>query len=256
LAGSINLKTIIKLIEQKNDSFYKQYESILKEKDRSIDKTFKLFECINYLTDDLQTVEHVTFDVLHDFASDNVKYLELRTTPRARKGYTKKEYIECVLKTIQKYQEMNPNHFVKVNLLLSVNRSLGLKEAEECISLVEEFYGNGVTGIDFSGNPMKNSFKEFETIFKRVKHLNLTVHFAEVVDEEDSLDILKFKPQRLGHASCMTSKVEEELFKTKIPIEICVTSNLLGTHENSVKSLDQHPVKTIHKNNHPIIICV
>ena len=46
----------------------------------------------------------VTIDVIHEFASDNVKYLELRSTPRGNieSGMTKRDYIEAVIEAIQK----------------------------------------------------------------------------------------------------------------------------------------------------------
>ncbi len=54
---------------------------------------------LNSIINDLQ----ITSDVISEFAADNVKYLELRTTPRSEKstGMTKKSYIETVLKAIE-----------------------------------------------------------------------------------------------------------------------------------------------------------
>lgn len=45
----------------------------------------------------------VTQDVVKEFAEDNVKYLELRTTPRdvAQSGMTKCSYINAVLQAIK-----------------------------------------------------------------------------------------------------------------------------------------------------------
>ena len=45
----------------------------------------------------------ITRDVIQEFADDNVKYLELRTTPRAviETGMTKESYIKAVLKAIK-----------------------------------------------------------------------------------------------------------------------------------------------------------
>ena len=45
----------------------------------------------------------ITSDVIHDFANENVKYLELRTTPRDEPstGMTKKSYLKSVIKAIE-----------------------------------------------------------------------------------------------------------------------------------------------------------
>jgi adenosine deaminase len=45
----------------------------------------------------------VTRDVIREFAADNVKYLELRTTPRdvPATGMTKRSYIDAVIRAIK-----------------------------------------------------------------------------------------------------------------------------------------------------------
>ena len=45
----------------------------------------------------------VTKDVIREFAADNVKYLELRSTPRGNDttGMSKRDYVEAVIRAIQ-----------------------------------------------------------------------------------------------------------------------------------------------------------
>lgn len=43
---------------------------------------FPLFKFIYQLTDDEESIRIATRNIIDEFAKDNVKYLELRTTPR------------------------------------------------------------------------------------------------------------------------------------------------------------------------------
>ena len=44
---------------------------------------------------------------------------------------------------------------------------------------------------------------------------------------EDTLKLLSFKPDRLGHATFLNDEAQAIVIKEKIAIEICMTSNFL-----------------------------
>ena len=48
----------------------------------NIDTCFKIFDLINQSLQSLEDLQRVTKEVIQDFQNDNVKYLELRTTPK------------------------------------------------------------------------------------------------------------------------------------------------------------------------------
>jgi adenosine deaminase len=54
--------------------------------ERTLADCFALFDVIHRLTTRHETVERITREVVEDFAADGVIYLELRTTPKARKA--------------------------------------------------------------------------------------------------------------------------------------------------------------------------
>lgn len=43
----------------------------------------------------------------------------------------------------------------------------------------------------------------------------------------DTLKLLSFKPDRLGHATFLNEEAKELVLREKIPIELCLSSNLL-----------------------------
>lgn len=58
-------------------------------------------------------------------------------------------------------------------------------------------------GLDYSGNPFKNTFLDFVEIFEKARSLNFqtAIHIAETEGEvclKETNDILNFKPHRLG----------------------------------------------------------
>jgi adenosine deaminase len=93
----------------------------------------------------------VTKDVIHEFATDNVKYIELRTTPRAVRstGMTKESHIAAVVVAIKESSDD-----IIVRLLLAIDRKTTLEDAWDTLEMVDRLRSGGiVVGLDLSGNP-------------------------------------------------------------------------------------------------------
>jgi adenosine deaminase len=60
--------------------------SFLLEGERDLSKCFGIFQAIHSMIQSKQTVLRVLLEVLEDFMSENVIYLELRSTPRTLEG--------------------------------------------------------------------------------------------------------------------------------------------------------------------------
>ena len=98
----------------------------------------------------------ITYDVIHEFAEENVKYLELRTTPRevTATGMTKESYIESVLKAIEDCSKEGLD--IVVRLLLAIDRRNSVDVAKRTVELADKYSrlsGGIVVGIDLSGDP-------------------------------------------------------------------------------------------------------
>ena len=102
--------------------------------------------------------QQVTREVIHEFAADNVKYLELRSTPRAvsSNGMTKTSYVEAILRAIGEcHSEQDLD--ITVRLLLSIDRRCPISDAVDTVNLAAEYMhktGGIIIGIDLSGDPM------------------------------------------------------------------------------------------------------
>ena len=204
----------------------------------------------------------VARDVLAHFESINVVYLELRTTPRNIQDehtketvLTKKEYIEALINVIEEFETHSK---MTTRLILSVDRAKPLEDGLETIELCNMFKNSKyMVGIDFSGNPKVSTLRNFKPHFDLIKKygLKVTVHLAEIWEDTDVEYVLKeIKPDRIGHAVCLTNEVFDYLIKNPVPIEICPTSNLTT---RCVDSIDKHPFYSFYKlnKNYPLTIC-
>jgi len=220
---------------------------------RDLKSCFELFGVIRKLTTDNETIFRITKEMVEDFANDNVKYLEIRTGPKSNPatGMTKRSYVESVVAAIDecKYKFRHCHPYV----LLSVNREETLESAMETISLVREFPSH-VVGLDFSGNPTRGSFSQLIPALQYGQKMGYktSVHFAEVENAMESNQMIDFKPDRLAHANFMNEQVQRRLIESKIPVEVCLTSNVTT---ESVPSFEAHHFDTLRAAGHPLILC-
>ncbi|KAI8339476.1 hypothetical protein BC941DRAFT_420591 [Chlamydoabsidia padenii] len=218
-----------------------------------IDDFFSLFKFIYQLTDDETAVAFATQKVMEEFAADGVRYLELRTTPRANpnKGMTKASYLDTVIQTIQQQCPVD----MVTKLIVSIDRRNTLQEAQEAVDLALQRKGV-VVGMDLCGDVMKGTFATLKPAFIRAQQqggFNLTLHFNEVAENiPEAPELLSIQPDRLGHATLLDDYSRDIIYKQAIPIEICMTSNVFS---KTVATYEDHHVKQLLEEDHPFILC-
>ena len=127
LNGSVPLATLERLAREQGVDGDSRRFFLGERGTRSLAECFKLFEWVYQLTQTDESIYHVTKDVIASFASDNVIYLELRTTPKdnAITGRTKQSYIDAVIRAID---ECNADASLSITtrLILSIDRTSSL----------------------------------------------------------------------------------------------------------------------------------
>mmetsp|Transcript_386 Transcript_386/g.490 ORF Transcript_386/g.490 Transcript_386/m.490 type:complete len:322 (+) Transcript_386:233-1198(+) len=228
---------------------------------KTLNECFEIFDLIHDVVVDTESLRFCLREVILDFLKDNVRYLELRTTPRKTAFMNEKEYLETVLDTIAKC-ETEERLPIMVRILVSVNRALGVDAARANVELACKYHKMTgiVVGIDFSGNPTKGVFSDFVPILLQARNqgLKITVHCAEVDDPQEVKQIITdFRPDRLGHMLFVSKELQEYMFNMNppVPIECCPTSNCitLGLGTAGIKT---HPYLNdwlLHA--HPLCIC-
>ncbi|KAJ8678735.1 hypothetical protein QAD02_014522 [Eretmocerus hayati] len=258
LNGSLSKETLIKLHKMNYSTEAGKCENLNMENFESLTDVFETFNIAHSVTRNLESVYIATYDTIKEFYEDNVIYLELRSTPRAEEAMTKKDYILSILRAMRSIQDEKLR--IQTKLLISVNRKQGLKAARENIHLAIELSKEHkeIVGIDLSGDPTKGDAFLNLLDEARKSGLKIAAHCAEVPNEKEAMDILKFKPDRLGHGTCIhpslggTDFLFETLLAYKIPVELCLTSNVKC---KSVPNYDAHHFKYLYDSMHPICIC-
>ena len=242
--------------------------TILKGERRTLDDCFTMFKMIHTLVNDEESVEMVAHDVVREFADDGVVYLELRSTPRANPatGMTKRSYVEAVLSGVDNaLSEITTT--IHVRLLLSIDRRHSATEAQDTVELASECLSQSnnhharVVGIDLSGDPTVGDIAALVPVLHSAKEkgLKLAIHIAEVPHRNEEIELLlSTRPDRLGHATFLhrdmggNSMVEDKVSASRIPIEVCLTSNVKG---QTVPNFENHHMGVWHKRGHPVVIC-
>ena len=186
--------------------------------------------------------------MLRDFQQDGVRYLELRTTPRASgDSMTSEQYVATVVSALAEFgssQAGSPEaDRMAVYLLLSVDRARhdgAAAEAVVSLALVHQHHqlhhdgaGAGpVVGLDLCGNPLRCAdVGIFGPAFARAKAagLRLALHFAEIPESSTPRELetlLGFGPDRLGHVIHVPDEVCREIALRHIGLELCLSCNV------------------------------
>ncbi|GJP49174.1 hypothetical protein CLOM_g8418 [Closterium sp. NIES-68] len=277
LNGSIRDSTIRELAEKRQAEAPLVAEDALRltnKGQRSLAECFKLFAVIHSLTTDHTTITRITHEVVEDFAADNVCYLELRTTPKSNPGagMSKQSYIEAVLAGLLPFMRAETAWLdarnkhqgppssaasgmpIVVRLVLSIDRRESTQGALDTVRLAVQLRSQGVVGIDLSGNPSIGQWSTYLPALQlaRSHGLPITVHFAEVPNESESQAVLDFAPDRLGHACCLPTHLSQALLQSRIPVELCLTSNV---RTESVTAYGNHHFDYLYRASHPVAIC-
>ena len=275
LSGSVRYSTLIELVKQGSDESEKESDlSVLNslqshiedlKEPRELSECFKVFGILHRLIKNGEILKNVTRHVLDDFRSDNCAYLELRTTPRCildsagKVLVSKREYIELILNTIDEFEADNSDMLVRV--ILSVDRARSVEDGLETIKLCNELKQtrDKIIGVDFSGNPNAGSLREkFLPCLNLVREYGLpsTIHIGEMWNDDADLEFVmsEFRPERIGHAVCLSESQIARLIERPIPIEICPTSNLTT---RIVPAIEEHRFGDFYcaKPDYPMVVC-
>lgn len=153
--GSIRPSTLAQVLQdeaQRNGT-----QPLQLPRNRSLEECFEMFGLIHQVVVSRRVLRRIVIEAVEDFAAENVKYLELRSTPRdlPQDGATRADYVDEVVSALDECRARKDLD-IEVRLLLSINRNQSLLLAEDTVDMALERKNKQncpfIVGIDLSGN--------------------------------------------------------------------------------------------------------
>jgi adenosine deaminase/aminodeoxyfutalosine deaminase len=144
---------------------------------------------------------------------------------------------------------------VEVRWILDAVRQFGVEPARRVAELAVERQGDGVLALGIGGSEERGPAEWFTEVyaFARSAGLHLVAHAGESMGPESVWAALKLGAERIGHgiAAVRDEALMRHLREHDIPLEICITSNLVT---GVVSRLEEHPVRRLYDAGVPIVI--
>ena len=144
---------------------------------------------------------------------------------------------------------------VEVRWILDAVRQFGVEHVQQVAELAAERRDQGVVAFGIGGSEERGPTEWFAEPFAHAKRagLHLTAHAGEGTTPESVWGALELGAERIGHgiAAIDDPVLVAHLRDRQIPLEICITSNLVT---GVVERLEDHPIRRLYDAGVPIVL--
>jgi aminodeoxyfutalosine deaminase len=188
--------------------------------------------------------------LLERLAAQNVRYVEI--TLAAGVVLWKAQEFTPIFEAVREAARGSP---VEVRWILDAVRQFGVEQAMRVAELAAQRTDQGVVAYGIGGSEERGPAEWFTEVFAFAKRagLRLTAHAGESMGPESVWAALELGAERIGHgiASVQDPGLMRHLRESDIPLEICITSNLVT---GVVKRLKEHPIRRLYDAGVPIVL--
>lgn len=179
--------------------------------------------------------------------TNNIVYGELFFSPSmfVRKGLAFTDMLDVIQATIDTIQKRDK---LTIKLIIDLSRMFGVENAQANLDSTLDQNTPLIVGVGLGGDEETGPARMFGEVFQIAKSrgLHVVAHAGEVVGPEsiwDSLNVLRV--ERIGHglSAIQDPKLVDYLAEKQIPIEICLSSNLIT--QKYVTQAKDHPVRKL-----------
>ncbi|MWA07096.1 adenosine deaminase [Actinomadura sp. LD22] len=205
----------------------------------------EVYESVSSLVRTPEDVGTLVLGTARDLAAQNVRYVELTVTPytHQRAGMPMPAITEALDHAVR---EARARHGIRVAYIFDIPGEFGAEGARGTLDHAlahppEALVGFGLGGIEQCRPPHRDAFRDaFRAA--RAAGLRSVPHAGEMTGPETIWEALDgLGAERIGHGtSCLDDpRLVAHLRETRIPLEVCPTSNL---RTGQVASLAGHPL--------------
>jgi aminodeoxyfutalosine deaminase len=188
--------------------------------------------------------------LLERLAEQNVRYAEI--TLSAGVILWKQEDFGSIYDAVQAKAGRSR---VEVRWIIDAVRQFPVEQARRVMELAAERICDGAVAIGIGGDEARGPALLFREIYAeaRDRGLRLTAHAGETTGAESVWQALEIGAERIGHGirAIDDPALMEHLRDCRIPLEICITSNVCT---RAVACLESHPVRQLYDAGVPIIL--
>jgi adenosine deaminase/aminodeoxyfutalosine deaminase len=192
----------------------------------------------------------VTRRLLERLAEQNVRYAEI--TLAAGVVLWKEQEFGPIFDAIRAAAEGSP---VEVRWILDGVRQFGVQHVRRVAELAAERQDQGVVALGIGGSEERGPAQWFGEVYRfaRSEGLRLTAHAGESMGPESVWAALELGAERIGHGirAVEDPALLQALVERDIPLEICVTSNLVT---GVVKRVEEHPMRRLYDAGVAIVL--
>lgn len=251
LEGAVRLETLVDIAHEYEIEMpeydvetLRPFVQMMPNETRNSQHFMGKFQTIRQFFRSPQVIQRVAREAVADAAADNVRYMELRFTPRALSNILNCSYHDVIGWVCEAVAAAAQEHDVIVRLIISMNRHESVEIGEHVLEAALEYRNQGVVALDLAGKEDEFPAAPFRDVFLRAKQSNLgiTIHAGEwggAVNVREAVEQLQ--ADRIGHGvrSVEDPALVDFLVQHGIVLEVCPTSNV---HSGVVPDWTHHPL--------------
>lgn len=252
LEGAVRLNTLIEIAREYKIELptydpdgLRNYVQITADSPMDSTHFLSKFELLRRFYYSPEVIQRVAHEAVEDAAADNIKYMELRFTPKALSKLMSFPFDQVVEWVCQAVNAAQRTCNIKVRLIVSMNRHESVKEGERALQAALAHRDAGVVALDLAGQEAGYAAAPFFPVFKQAQQagLGITVHAGEWAGPGNIRDaIVHMGAKRIGHGVRVVedSTVTQLARERGTVFEVCPTSNI---QSGAVSNKQHHPLR-------------
>ncbi|EPG66337.1 adenosine deaminase [Leptospira wolffii] len=255
LEACVNKETMKKLMA-KNSIQLSDEEFEAKFNFKDLNGFIQVFFFIQSLVKEPADLYHFVGSLAEYMRTNNILYTEVFFAPSKfiQNGL---DFEEMVQQLVDGIREEKTKDGIEIRLLVDVSRSFGPENAMNNLNRVLKLKHKEVIGIGLGGAELMGPARDYAEVFRKAREAGLRVVAHSGEDDGpwaiwEAVELCK--AERIGHGTSAIQDPElvNYLREHKIPIEICVTSNVFtGKY---VRKEQNHPVRYYYDQGIPLCI--